>query len=227
MNRSSLLSLCVAASLLACSERPSGAPAVVDAGARAAAVPDAGPQVAAPAPSEVVDAGAGDAGAVAVDLYSPDAGSGTCSASKLSPRAQPAQPPLPAPVESMRSRIIAAAVACDYAALARLADEQGKSVRFSFGDGDDPVEYWREEERNGDPVLARMVRILQLPYAKQDNLYFWPAVHVTNAPKDWKAVAGIYTEQELRGMKEAMEAYLGLRVGISTEGDWQIAVAGD
>ncbi|MCP3140625.1 hypothetical protein [Pyxidicoccus xibeiensis] len=223
MTRSTLLSLCLAAPLLACTERS----ATADAGAppASAVVTDAG----APAPGSeaVMDAGPGDAGASAVGMYPADAGSGACSASTLTPRAEPARPPLPAPVESMRSRIIAAAVACDYAALATLADEQGKSVRFSFGDATDAAAYWREAEQQGEPVLARMVGVLQRPYARQEGLYYWPAVHVTGAKKDWQALQGLYPAEQLEAMQEGGSGYLGLRLGISPKGDWQLAVAGD
>ena len=224
MNRSALLSACLAASVLACSERPSGA--TVDAGAlpvqAAPEVPDAG----APEP-EAVDAGVQDAGALAGAPAVPDAGAGTCSAARLSAKTQSPIPPPPPLVEGMRRRIIAAAVACDYAALAKLADENGKGLRFSFGDGREPAASWRKAEQDGEPVLARMVQVLDLSPAKQGNLYFWPAVHVTGAEKDWKAVVGVYPEKQLQAMKEGGTGYLGLRVGISAKGDWQLAVSGD
>lgn len=223
MNRSTLLSACVAVSLLACAERPSGAP--VDAGAppveARAEVPDAGPPVEAGTPP--------DAGALAA-APSPapaDAGSAACSAGTLSAKTMVPMPPPPPPVERMRRQIIAAAVACDYAALAKLADENGKGVRFTFGPGKDAVAYWRRVEAEGEPVLARMVQVLNLPYAKQGDLYFWPAVHVTNADKDWQAVVGVYPEKQVQAMKAGGTGYLGLRVGISAKGDWQLAVSGD
>ncbi|NVJ21112.1 hypothetical protein HUW62_07775 [Myxococcus sp. AM011] len=130
----------------------------------------------------------------------------------------------------MRERIMAAARACDYAELAKLVDEKGKSVRFSFGDGDDAVAYWKEQEAQGEPVLARIVQVLELPYAKQGDIYYWPWLHVTGlkTPEDRKALAGIYSDKELKGMQEAFDdAYVGLRVGISKTGDWQLAVSGD
>ncbi|QSQ27994.1 hypothetical protein JY651_05560 [Pyxidicoccus parkwayensis] len=127
----------------------------------------------------------------------------------------------------MRRRIIAAAVACDYAALAKLADENGKGLRYSFGDGEGPAAYWRRVEQQGEPVLARMVQVLNLPYAKQGEAYYWPAVHVTNADKDWQAVVGVYPEKQIQAMKQGGTGYLGLRVGISAKGDWQLAAAGD
>jgi len=128
----------------------------------------------------------------------------------------------------MRQRIIAAAVACDYTALNTLADENGKAVRFTFGDATNAGEYWRASEKLNNPVLARIVKVLNLPYAKQGNLYFWPAVHVTGptSDKDWSAITGVYPEDEIEGMRD-QGSYLGIRVGITPEGDWQIAVDGD
>lgn len=245
MNRTALLSLCVAASLVACTERTSSPAAGVDSGA-AAAVPPAAPskaQTPAPAPStEPQGAGGPNAevpGSATAKPANADSGvgeytgapaaeKGTCSAAKLSPRVEPATPSLPAPVESMRQRIVAAAVACDYTALNTLADENGKAVRFTYGDDTDAGEYWRAAEKLGNPELARIVQVLNLPYAKQDSLYFWPAVHITGATsdKDWGALKGIYSDGEIEGMKD-QGSYLGLRVGITPEGDWQLAVAGD
>lgn len=224
MNRSALLSACVAVSLLACSERSTGP--TVDAGA---APVQAAPDLANDGAPETatVDAGAQDAGALAGAASSPDAGSAACSAGTLSAKTLIPMPPPPPLAEGMRRRIIAAAVACDYAALAKLAHENGKGLRFTFGDGRDPAAYWREAEKQGEPVLARMVQVLNLPPAKQGDLYFWPAVHVTGAEKDWKAVSGVYPEAQLRAMREGGSGYLGLRLGITAKGDWQLAVAGD
>ncbi|MFP2903755.1 hypothetical protein ACLESD_01520 [Pyxidicoccus sp. 3LFB2] len=221
MNRSALLSACVAVSLLACSERSPGPTA--DAGTAPVqerpVVVDAG----APEPTPV-DAGLQDAGVLAA---APDAGSAACSAGTLSAKTLIPMPPPPPLVEGMRRRIIAAAVACDYAALAKLADDNGKGLRFSFGGGKDPAAAWRAAEQQGEPVLARMVQVLNLPSAKQGDLYFWPAVHVTGSEKDWKAVSGVYPEAQLRAMKEGGSGYLGLRLGISAKGDWQLAGSGD
>ncbi|WP_240359331.1 hypothetical protein [Pyxidicoccus trucidator] len=224
MNRFALLSACFAVSLLACSERSPGPTA--DAGA---APVQARPEVVdAGAPEPVVEAAPADAGALAEapDAGAPDAGSGACSASRLSAKTQIPMPPPPPPVERMRRRIIAAAVACDYAALEKLADENGKGLTYTFGDGESPTAYWREHEKEGQPVLARMVQLLNLPYAKEDEMFVWPAVHVTVTEKNWQALSGVYPEEQLREMKKE-GGYLGLRLAISAKGDWLFAVAGD
>ncbi|HZI12402.1 MAG TPA: hypothetical protein VE153_18610 [Myxococcus sp.] len=227
MNRSPLLCACVAVALLACSERvpkPAAGSEATAAPAQPPAPPEATPR-ATPEPA----AAARDAGVQAAGPSTPDAGSGKCSAATLSPEATAARPVLPAPVESMRRRIVAAAVACDYAALKALGSEKGKGLSFTFGVAEDPAVYWREAEEQGEPVLARIVRVLNLPYAKDEGVFVWPAVHVTG-PKseaDWKSLEGLYPEEQLRSMREADVGYLGLRVGISAKGDWQYAIAGD
>ncbi len=246
MNRSTLLSACLAASLLACTERtPPAAPAAApvspparastgaseDAGAPPAkaslgTVEDAGaqpPQAAAP------DSGTPDAGTVAEQPASSDAGSARCSAASLSPETTPEGTPPPRAVESMRRRIIAAALACDYTTLSALGDEKGKGVAFSFGGGEDAAAHWRTLEAGGEPVLARMVRVLRLPHVKDGDLYVWPAVHITglDSEADWKAVEGLYSAQELKTMRELGSGYLGMRLAISSRGDWQYAIEGD
>lgn len=246
MKRSTLLSACAAVSLLACQERPSGpgagspapaappqaaapAQAPAAAGAPAAAQAPAAAAQSAP-PSAAGSAGAQDAGAGTARPSMQDAGSARCSASALSPEPKAVQPPLPPAVESMRRRIVAAAVACDYAALAALGREKGKDLSFTFGVAEDPAEYWREAEQQGEPVLAQMVKVLNLPYAKdEEGVFVWPSVHVTGleSEADWKSLRGLYPEEQLRNMREVGSGYLGLRVGISSKGDWQYAIAGD
>lgn len=233
MNRFTLLSLC-AASLIACAERSSKQSPDADASPPAPRAEAQAPAVAPPAPAQaVVEAvGTPDSGAMADGTGNSDASTGKCSAMGLPvpPAATGGPPPPPKAVQSMRERIMAAARACDYAELAKLVDEKGKSVRFSFGDGDDAVAYWKEQEAQGEPVLARIVQVLELPYAKQGDIYYWPWLHVTGlkTPEDRKALAGIYSDKELKGMQEAFDdAYVGLRVGISKTGDWQLAVSGD
>ncbi|MCP3169472.1 hypothetical protein [Myxococcus qinghaiensis] len=235
MNRFALLSLC-AASLVACTERSSKQSPDAEASPSAprveAQAPVVAPPPAAPTPAVVEAVGTPDSGTMAGGTGPSDASTAKCSAMgvPVRPAATGGPPPPPKAVESMRNRIMAAARACDYAELAKLVDEKGKSVRFSFGDGDDAVAYWKEQEAQGEPVLARIVQVLELPYAKQGDIYYWPWLHVTGlkTPQDRKALTGIYSDEELKGMQEAFDdAYVGLRVGISKTGDWQLAVSGD
>ncbi|QRO02981.1 hypothetical protein JRI60_47255 [Archangium violaceum] len=128
----------------------------------------------------------------------------------------------------MRRRIVAAAVACDYAALGALADEQGKGLRFSFGPDKDVARFWRRlEQEHGAPVLARLVKILSLPYTKQDELYVWPSAFREKATaEDFAALKGLYPDEQLQAMRHE-GSYLGLRAAITGTGDWQLAVSGD
>ncbi|MCP3099910.1 hypothetical protein LZ198_13625 [Myxococcus sp. K15C18031901] len=230
MHRSTLLSTCAALSLLACTERPPAPASNPDAAPSAVRPPnppelDAGPTVVTPS---TPDAGSvSDAGLVAADASTPGE---SCSAARLPPApVKAAKPSVPAPTEAMRQRILMAARACDYAALATLANENGQGLRFTFGEGNDPVEYWRQAEARGEPVLARIAQVLELPDAKEGALYYWPSVHVTGIrnASDWKPLVGLYPEKQLRAMKKEGGTYYGLRVGITAEGDWQLAVQGD
>lgn len=216
MNRSTFVSACAATLLLACTERPSSPSTHTPA-------PPAETQAPAPSTPQAANTPAAeDAG--------PPASEVKCSAKELPPKASSAAvPPLPQPVETMRENIIAAARACDYTRLAKLVDENGQGVRFTFGEGHDAVAYWKDEEARGVPVIARIAQVLELPYAQEGDLYYWPSVHITGlkSPKDWKPLVGIYPEAQLKAMQKDNGSYLGLRVGISKTGDWQLAVSGD
>ncbi|HEX5754220.1 MAG TPA: hypothetical protein VFZ09_49010 [Archangium sp.] len=196
------------------------APAPVDAGA-----PETSPDAGAIAP----DAGA--ATTAQADAGSTGAAGARCSASTLSPEPKPAQPPLPPAVESMRRRIIAAAVACDYERLEALTHETGQGFTASFGDDRVNVaEYWRKSEtRDGDPVLARIVKLLNLPHAKSGGLYVWPSAYGEHPkPKDWKALESVYTPEQLAQMRSVTGGgYVGFRLGIHSNGDWDFAIGGD
>lgn len=77
--------------------------------------------------------------------------------------------------------------------------------------------------------MARLVKVLQLPYLRTRGAYVWPALHITG-PKtdaDWKSLEGLYPAEQLRNMRKAEVGYLGLRVGITPKGDWPYAIEGD
>ncbi len=158
-----------------------------------------------------------------------------CSASDLSPQVGD-QPDLPTPVAEMRREITAAAVACDYDALADLATAGADYFTFSYGAGDDPAEHWREAEDRGDRTLWYLVQLLALPYgfqtgpsfADSQDIYLWPAA-ASGDEDDWSAIsdANLYSEEELDLMRDRGSGYLGYRVGITAGGDWIFFVAGD
>lgn len=151
-----------------------------------------------------------------------------CSASRLSPKL-PAQK-LPARVASMRARIARAAVACDYAALERLAREQGRSFEFSFGAERSPAAYWRrlEQTRQDDP-LAKLVGILRLPFTRdRTGAYAWPSAYRPKPTKaDWDALVGVYSRAQVNQFRKSGIGYYGYRAAISRAGDWRFFVAGD
>lgn len=152
-----------------------------------------------------------------------------CSAAGLSPKLPKQQ--LPAGVASIRNRIAAAAVRCDYAALARLARENGKTFVFSYGTERDPVAYWRRlETQHVDRPLARLVGILRLPQTRNEiGAYAWPSAY-TERPtaRDWNLLvqAKLYTRAQAESWKR-YGSYLGYRTAISPKGDWLFFVAGD
>jgi hypothetical protein len=152
-----------------------------------------------------------------------------CSAASLSPKLPKQQ--LPAKVATMRDRIAAAAVRCDYAALARLARENGRTFVFSYGGERDPAAYWRRlETQRLDRPLARLVGILGLPVTRNEiGSYAWPSAY-TEKPTaaDWNRLvrAGLYTRAQVESMKR-YGSYLGYRTALSPKGDWLFFVAGD
>lgn len=161
----------------------------------------------------------------------------TCSAAGVHDEL-PDDPGLPAPVAAMRADLARAAESCDYSALAALADRDGRSVRYSFGEGNDPIAAWRAAEDAGDqpaPLLALRL-LLALPHGEQHApdtpaMYQWPAAfateHPTSAQLQEIADTGLYDLATLEQWVASGTNYLGYRVLISETGDWQAFVAGD
>ena len=150
-----------------------------------------------------------------------------CSASSLSADL-PAQDGLPEAVATLRDRIAAAAVDCDYDALQALALEGDSGFTASYGSETSAADFWRGEEERGGKPLARLVQILATPFGRNEaNFYAWPSAY-TDSPTEaqWQSLEGIYSHDEIASFKE-MGSYLGYRVGITPAGDWQFFVAGD
>jgi hypothetical protein len=151
-----------------------------------------------------------------------------CSASTLSPEPAASATPLPPAVESMRRRIVAAAVACDYEKLAALAREKNPDFSFTLGPETNPAAAWREREEKGDPVLALLVKALNLPLTRLDTLYIWPsAYNIKATDADWNALKGMYSAEEIKQLRDFPDGYIGFRTGIDKSGDWQFALSGD
>ena len=142
----------------------------------------------------------------------------------------PAVKALPGPVAEKREAIVDAAHALDYERLETLLDP--KTFTYSFGEGGDPIGYWRRLEEQGEmPILGDYLpTVLATPWAKQGPLYVWPSAHAKE-PSQWteedrKALEQLYTEEEIRGFEQA-GSYLGWRAGIRRDGTWLFFVAGD
>jgi hypothetical protein len=140
----------------------------------------------------------------------------------------PAQLPLPAAVATTRERIVAAAVACDYEAMAKLGREGGAELKFTLGPGMDPAAFWRERELAGEPMLARIVKVFDRPAYRDGNMYVWPsALREGATAEDWARLEGLYPPDELAAMRQEALGYTGIRVGISENGAWQLALEGE
>ena len=150
-----------------------------------------------------------------------------------SSRANTTSPPkeaLPGPVAKKRQAIVDAAHALDYDRLETLLDPT--TFTYSFGEGGDPIGYWRRlEEQDEVPILGDYLpALLAMPFAKQGPLYVWPSVHAKR-PAHWteedrRALEQLYTDEEIRKFEQA-GSYLGWRTGIRTDGTWLFFVAGD
>jgi len=140
---------------------------------------------------------------------------------------------LPQAVADVRERVFAAVVACDYDTLEQIALEQGEGFTFSYGAGpdDSAAEHWRELEESGEEPMRVLATILTMPYTRNESgSYAWPTAY-SEAPTDeaWQALvdAGLYTQEEIDGMRSGGTGYLGYRTAITADGDWQFFVAGD
>ena len=157
----------------------------------------------------------------------------TCSAAQLA--AEPVAEDLPEPVAAKRAAIVAAAVACDYDALAALA---GDPFSYSFGDSGDPAGHWRGLEGSNDvqtPPMGTMVELLDMPYGTIDaggvTYYVWPSAFAYDSwaavPEvDQEPLRAIYGDADLASFAR-FGSYIGYRVGITADGTWSYFVAGD
>jgi hypothetical protein len=139
---------------------------------------------------------------------------------------------LPGAVAEVRQRIFDAAVACDYDTLEQIALEQGAGFTFSYGGGDSAAAHWRELEESGaEEPMRQLATILTFPYTRNESgSYAWPTAYDESPTEaDWQALvdAGLYTQEQIDGMKAGGTGYLGYRTAITPDGDWQFFVAGD
>lgn len=155
---------------------------------------------------------------------------GSDSPSSAATTTSPPEEALPGPVAEKKQAILAAARALDYDRLETLLDP--KTFTYSFGEGGDPIGYWRRLEDRGEvPILGDYLpAVLGMPSARQGPLYVWPSVQAKR-PAHWteedrRALEQLYTEEEIRKFEQA-GSYLGWRAGIRKDGSWLFFVAGD
>jgi pimeloyl-ACP methyl ester carboxylesterase/DNA-binding beta-propeller fold protein YncE len=155
----------------------------------------------------------------------------SCSATGLDPTVVPQG--LPGPVAATRQAIVEAATDCDFARLAEL----GGDLRYSFGGGNDPAGFWREIEAAGpEPLpLESMVELLALPFgtieAGDITYYVWPRAFSYDSwgsvpDEDRRALTVLYDASDQEGFAQ-FGAYIGYRVGITSDGTWAYFVDGD
>lgn len=158
----------------------------------------------------------------------------TCSASDVGGEPNP-QPELPDEVRQVRRDIFTAAVACDYDALARLAQTGDRPFTYSFGGGGDPAGHWRRLETEGNEPLRYLAEVLQRPYGRRTVegvvTYEWPSAFTfddwADVPEaDREALRPLYGDEDF-SFYEQFGGYIGYRVGITADGEWLFFVAGD
>ena len=165
------------------------------------------------------------------DTTVPSATGAPCSGAYSYPDSQPLEN-LPEPVFEAVRKIIDAAAACDFDALAAVG---GDNLTASFGGGS-AAEVWTYNEEQGDEPMRWLLSILDLPNGiietENGDLYVWPAAHAhqgdweTMPEADLEALRTLFTEEEIQGFAE-FGGYIGYRVGIWENGDWSFFVAGD
>ncbi|HEX9717812.1 MAG TPA: hypothetical protein VGA93_07715 [Actinomycetota bacterium] len=138
---------------------------------------------------------------------------------------------LPSAVAETRNALLAATAAGDYDALRPLIDLA--SFTYSFGDGGDPIAFWKDIEANSDErPLEILATILSMPFAQTDGAYAWPfAFHRDPASltdDELRMLSALYPNIE-RDVDSWIEfgGYFGWRTGISPDGTWLFFVAGD
>lgn len=137
---------------------------------------------------------------------------GSCSSDPDRPAAFTDRPELPAGVADMRRAIWEAAVACDVETLEQLALGGTRGFTYSFGEDGAPARYWTRHEEEGAQPLLQLAQLLAGESATIETQFradVYETVHV------WPA-----------GFAEE-DGYLGLRVGITADGEWVFFVAGD
>ena len=137
----------------------------------------------------------------------------------------------------MRSRLIAAAVGCDYAALERLGLKGSTDFHATSSSGAKaarpaaPGKYWRAEEAKGHAPLRKLVALLHLPVATGGVVcsngchanFYWPRASQEfddATPKELATLRSLYGDALVSRAQESRR-YGGMHlIGINDAGDW-------
>jgi hypothetical protein len=135
---------------------------------------------------------------------------------------------VPPAVEETRARILDAAEARDFEALAELIPEEGFTYSFGGEVEGGATAYWQQiEEESPERPLETLVAILRMPHTKVDDIYVWPFAYNRD-------IASL-TDEEREILAPVLDVegwtqyggYLGWRAGIEADGTWVFFVAGD
>lgn len=146
---------------------------------------------------------------------------------------------LPEVVRAKRQALLDAARTGDVEYFASIIEEQEFPPTLTFGEmPNGPVEYLRESSPDGEgpALLARMVNLLEAPYAvmgpeTDDPIYIWPyhaaMPDVTALTLDQKLDAFVVGGDDAMKSIEEAGAYYGYRLIIGKDGNWNSFVRGD
>jgi len=148
------------------------------------------------------------------------------------------QPGLPAAVAELRTALYEAARGCDWQALQELVADP-EAFSYSFGESGDPIAYWQRLELLHYRPMLYIAEMLQRPYGafagpQGPAIYAWPSAYTygswAEVPEaERQVLLPLYDALDLASFAE-FGGYLGLRVGITADGDqaaWIYAIEGD
>lgn len=146
-----------------------------------------------------------------------------CSASELPP---PREVSGLSP-EAARTRTVIAGAArnCDFYGLARAASG-------AFSGPDDLADAFIRAEIDGIPLMADLVRTLDLPFTTESGVdgasFVWPSVASVDAEvgdADWEALEALYNEERIEEWRSGRGPFDGMSVRITEDGAW-VALGG-
>lgn len=146
---------------------------------------------------------------------------------------------LPDAVRAKRDALLDAARTGDVEYFASIIEEQEFPPSLTFGEmPNGPVEYLRESSPDGEgpALLARMVNLLEAPYAvmgpeTEDPIYIWPYLaalpDLSYLSLDQKVDAfSLGGDDAVKSIEDA-GGYYGYRLMIDKNGNWTAFVRGD